>query len=101
MATVELTEADTNYNLHTLLQGVEDVPNRCQMLQIQFNAALSSDLCFIGNPDRLSESDYGVVLADTQAQTIQSVEANLIVLSDIAVRSNGAGHTLNVIVITR
>lgn len=101
-ATLPITDANTNYNLYDLLRAVDpQIPRRCQMMQIQYHGDLSADILYIGNPDTLSATNRGAELSDTQAQTIQSVEANLILLDNIALRCTGAGHSISVILVTR
>jgi hypothetical protein len=100
--TVTLTLANANYNLDTLLRAIDPrVPKHCQMLQIQANVGLGTDLIYIGDAATLTALDRGVELVETQVQTIQSLESNLIFLADIALRSNGAGHSVNILMVTR
>lgn len=108
MRSVTLTNANENYNLATLLAavaptlpGVVSGKIRCQMIQIQVDVDAGAARVFVGDPDSLSASDCGAELVATQALTIQSVDSNLIMLSDISVRTDTAGARINVTMVVR
>lgn len=102
LRSVVLTLANTEYNLLTLLQALDsDIPNRCQMVQLQFDWNAEGDLLYIGNPGHVGPTDRGVEVGASQAATIQSLDSNLLMLGDIALMSNGAGRSVNVTMVTR
>ena len=106
LRTVTLTTGNVVYNLYDLLTGLTDKPpgalsKTAQAVQLQFDKDAGADLLYIGNPDTLSTTDFGVMLVGTQAHTISSLDSNLIHLDNIALLSDGDGHVVYVEVITR
>lgn len=101
LKTVTLTLANTNYLLSDLLKGLDpDIKYRCQYLQLQFDVNAGADVLLIGNAD-LSSTNFGVQLVGTQAWPVQSLDANLIRVDQIFLRSNGAGHVVYVAMLIR
>ena len=99
---IVLTNANQEYNLLTLLQALDpDIPKRCQSLELQFDLDAAADRLYIGNPGTVGATDTGVALVASQGWIISSMDANLVFLSDIALKSNGASHKVNVSLITR
>ena len=96
MKAVTLTLANTNYNLYSLMQGIEtNAPERCHKLQLQADpSATSSSQTRIGNAD-LSDTNYGVLLFATQAFGIES-QTNSVVCSEFWLRCNLAGKTVSI-----
>lgn len=102
MRSVTLTNADTNYNLLTLLRAIDaDMPMRAQMVQLQYDPTAGAGVLRIGNPSVLSATDFGVELVGTQAFSIGSLDSNLILLGDIEMRSTVAAKKVHVVVVTR
>jgi hypothetical protein len=101
LRTIPITAANTEYNLHTLLLAVDaTMPARCQALSLQFNGGNTADSLYVGNPGTVGAADCGVILQGSQAWAI-SQDSNLLMLSDIALMSNGAEHSVQVCVVTR
>ena len=102
MHTVTLAAANTEYNLDTLLRAIDPtLPNRCLAVQIQFDSNAGADWLHIGNPGGQAADDAGVELFASQAFTVQSTESNIVMLTSVALWSNGAGHLVRATVITR
>lgn len=103
MRTITLASANFNFNLFTLLLAIDSqTSRRAQSIQLQLDQSAGGANLFIGNPDTLSATNYGVALVATQAFSIPSLDSNLILLDDIALRTDTAGGIrVNVAIITR
>lgn len=102
LRSVVLASALTEYNLYDLLQALDsDIADHCQMIQIQFDWGAEADLLYIGNPGHVGPTDRGVELGASQAATLQSLDANLILVKDIALMCSGTARSINVTMVTR
>lgn len=102
LRTVTLASANVNFILLTLLQALDSqILRRAQSIQLQLDQSAGAANLFIGNPVTLSASDYGVALVATQAWSIPSLESNLILLDDIALRTDTPGVRVNVAIVVR
>ena len=85
---VSLTQ-NTTHNLHTLLVAVEPtMPIRCAGIQIQFDWAAGASRLFLGSVSGDISSARGVELTGGQAWSM-SFESNIIMLTDIFIRTDG------------
>lgn len=102
LRSITLPQANTNYVLLALLQALDpQIPRRAQALQLQFDVSAGAANLYIGNPTTLSTSDMGLQLVASQAWSIPSLDSNLILLDDIALRSDTGGVRVNVAIIVR
>lgn len=102
MRSLTLASANTNYNLFTLMQARDTgIQRHVQSCQIQFDISAGAANLYIGDASLLSATDLGVQLVASQAFSIPSLSSNLIVLDDIAVRSDTSGVRVNVVAIAR
>lgn len=101
LRTVALTQ-NTNHNLHTLLLALDsDISVRCAGIQIQFDFDGGASRLFITN-DGISDptADRGVELSAAQAFSM-SFESNIIMLTQIVLRTNGSGLGANIVLVVR
>lgn len=91
---VTLTLANTNYNILSLVQAIEDTcPAACRELQIQA-ATANADVVLIGDAE-LSATRFGYELARLDSAKYRSDHSNVILGGKYA-RSATAGQKLNV-----
>jgi hypothetical protein len=103
LRSVTLILANTQYNLYSLLSALDvDTPKKACYVQLQFDPAAGGDLLYIGNSGVADISaNYGASLVATQAWQSPSYDSNLILLSNILLRSNGASHVVGCTIVTR
>ena len=103
MDTLTLTNANTVYNLYSLLSASEPaLPKPAQALMLQFDVDAGSARLQVGDLKMLTNTgSYGALLFAGYSFGIDSLGANLIVLPQITVLCDTAGQKIHVMVITR
>lgn len=96
MKSVVLTNSATNYNLYTLMIGVDaNAPVRCRTLQLQVDPGAGSAKVYILNANGTT-SNWGVELVASQAFRLDTSMVDSIPTNGFWLRSDTASITIGV-----
>lgn len=96
MKSVVLTNANTNYNLLTLMKATDvNAPGICQALQIQVDPTSGSAVLRILNASG-NDTNWGVFLYASQAFNVASPGRNAVPTGSYWVRTDTAGLLVGV-----